>query len=68
MSTKNTNSTNNHLQQNAKFGGFFLLTYIGVAWYFLDVSSGFWGTILAFVKALFWPTFLIHRVFELLRI
>jgi hypothetical protein len=52
----------------AKFGGFAFLTYIGAAWYFLQISYGFWPTVLALLKAMVWPVYLIHRVFELLRI
>jgi hypothetical protein len=55
-------------KDEAKFGMFAFLTYIGAAWYFLQVSYGFWPTILAFLKAGIWPVYLIHRVFELLRI
>lgn len=52
----------------AKFGSLAFITYVGAAWYFLQVSYGFWDSILALLKALVWPAFLIHRVFELLRI
>ena len=55
-------------KEHAKFGGFALLTYIGAAWYFLQISFGFWPTVLALIKAMIWPVYLIHRVFELLRI
>jgi hypothetical protein len=60
--------TKNNMKHEAKFGGFALLTYIGAAWYFLQISSGFWPSILALLKAMVWPVYLIHRVFELLRI
>lgn len=53
---------------HAKGGMIFLLTYIGAAWYFIQVSTGFWEIVLALLKAAIWPVFLIHRVFELLRI
>lgn len=55
-------------EDHAKSGGFYLLTYIGAAWYFIQVSTGFWGIVLALLKAAIWPVFLIHRVFEILRI
>lgn len=55
-------------KDEAKFGMFAFLTYIGAAWYFLQISYGFWPSILALLKAAIWPVYLIHRVFELLRI
>lgn len=55
-------------REHAKFGGFALLTYIGAAWYFLQISTGFWASVLALLKAAIWPVYLIHRVFELLKI
>lgn len=61
-------NVNHNYGHHAKFGMFAFLTYIGAAWYFLQVSFGFWGSILALLKAAVWPTFLIHRIFELLRI
>lgn len=55
-------------EDHAKAGMFFFLTYVGAAWYFLQISYGFWPSILALLKAAVWPAYLIHRVFELLRI
>ncbi len=52
----------------AKFGWFAFMTYIGALWYFLQISYGFWPSVLAFLQAAVWPAYLIHRVFELLRI
>lgn len=49
-------------------GMFFILTYIGAAVHFVDKAEGFDGVVLALLKALVWPAFLINRVFELLRI
>lgn len=49
-------------------GGFYLLTFIGAAVHFVQASEGFWGFVLALLKAAVWPAFLIERVFELLRI
>lgn len=49
-------------------GGFYLLTFIGAAVHFVQQSEGFWGLVLAILKAAVWPAFLINKVFELLRI
>ena len=61
-------SKEKNYENHAPAGMFFFLTYFGALWYFLQISYGFWPTILAFFKALVWPVYLIHRVFELLRI
>lgn len=49
-------------------GGILLATYIGAATYFVQQVDGFWNVVFALLKAVVWPGFLIHRVFELLRI
>lgn len=50
-------------------GGFiYFLTIIGAAVYFVQHSVGFWGVILALLKSLVWPAFVMHQVLVLLRI
>ena len=48
--------------------GIYLLGAIGAAFYLVSVADGFGSVVLALLKALVWPAFLINRVFELLRI
>lgn len=48
--------------------GFYMLGVIGSAFYLISVADGFGSVILALLKALVWPAFLINRVFELLQI
>lgn len=48
--------------------GIYLLGVIGSAFYMVSVVDGFSSVVLALLKALVWPAFLINRVFELLRI
>lgn len=55
----------NNMKQGGPIG-FMLLAFIGAAIYFVQHSDGFGGFVLAILKALVWPAFLIHRVFELL--
>jgi len=62
------NKAVNNMHKNGPFGGAFLVTYIGAAVYFVQQSDGFVGLVVALLKALVWPGFLIHRVFELLKI
>jgi hypothetical protein len=48
------------------FGGAYFCAMIGAAVYFVQHSVGFWGFILALLKALVWPAYLIHTAFKLL--
>jgi len=48
------------------FGGAYFCAMIGAAVYFAQHSVGFWGFILALLKALVWPAFLIHTGFKLM--
>lgn len=48
--------------------GFYLLGMIGSGFYLVGAADGFGSVVLALLKALVWPAFLINRVFELLRI
>jgi hypothetical protein len=50
------------------FGGVYFLTIIGAAVYFVQNSAGFWGFILALLKALVWPAFVTYHVLGLLNI
>jgi hypothetical protein len=52
----------------APFGGIYFLAFVGAAVYFAQNSVGFWGFVLAVLKGLVWPAFLIHGLFNLLRI
>lgn len=47
-------------------GGIYFLIFIGAAIYFVQHSHGFWGFVLALLKACVWPAFLAHRAFVLM--
>lgn len=49
-------------------GGVWFMGFIGSAVHFVGNVDGFWNIVLALLKACVWPAFLIHRVFDLLRI
>lgn len=44
------------------------LAWIGALVYFVQLSEGFWGFILAFLKACVWPAYVLHAVLGALRI
>ena len=43
-------------------GGWYFLGMIGAAVYYLHVSSGFWPSITALLKACVWPAFLVYHL------
>ena len=47
-------------------GGFYFLTFIGAAVYYIGQASGFWMGVLGLLKALIWPAMLIYKVFTML--
>jgi hypothetical protein len=65
MMTKNKKSV---VVYKGPAGGFYFLTYIGVAVHFVGNVDGFWNIVVGLLKAAVWPAFLINRIFDLLRI
>lgn len=49
-------------------GGAYFLTFIGAAVYFVRHSAGFWGFVLAILKAIVWPAFVTYHVLVLLKV
>jgi len=47
-------------------GCMFFIAYIGAAVYFVQQSAGFWGFILALLKAVVWPAFVLYHVLQAL--
>ncbi|WP_462317149.1 hypothetical protein [Marinilabilia sp.] len=45
---------------NAVYG----LGLIGAAIYFISQATSFWMGVIGFVKALFWPAFLVYEAFS----
>lgn len=46
-------------------GGAYFLAMIGAAVYYLHTSYGLWGSIVALLKALVWPAFLVYHLLGL---
>ena len=49
-----------------KGGSFYCLAVIGVAVYYIQQVHGFGPVIVALLKAMVWPAFLLHKVFDML--
>lgn len=47
-------------------GMVWFLGFVGAAVYYIQRAEGFREGFIGFLKALVWPAFLVHRVFELL--
>ncbi len=54
------NTTCNSHSGNAVYG----LGLIGAAVYFISQATTFWMGVLGFVKAIFWPAFLVYEAFK----
>jgi hypothetical protein len=56
-----------HRRRGPGAGGFvFFAAFIGVAVYYVQQVHGFWPIILAILKAIVWPAFLLYHVFSML--
>ena len=49
-------------------GFVFFLAWLGALVYFVQHSDGFWGFILAFLKSIVWPAYVLHAVLGVLHI
>ena len=47
-------------------GGIYCIGMIGVAVYYIQQVDGFWPVVLAILKAIVWPAFLLFKVFTML--
>lgn len=54
------------VSDHGPMGYVLFVAYIGAAVYFVQQSSGFWGFILALLKAAVWPAYVLHNVLGLL--
>lgn len=48
------------------WGAVYCLGMIGVAVYYVQQVSGFWLVVVAILKAMVWPAFLLYKVFSIL--
>jgi hypothetical protein len=53
-----------HVGGGGSFGWF--VGFIGAAIYFIGNSEGFWPGVLAFLKAIVWPAYLVYYALEAL--
>ncbi len=53
---------------DSQWGWNLLMAYIGAAVYFVHISDGFWGFVLALLKAAVWPAYILYAALEALKI
>ncbi|OGL31008.1 hypothetical protein A3D14_01840 [Candidatus Saccharibacteria bacterium RIFCSPHIGHO2_02_FULL_47_12] len=58
----------NVINKGGPTGWVYFLGMVASVIYFIQTSDGFWNIVLAFLKAVVWPVFVIHRALELLNI
>jgi hypothetical protein len=51
-----------HCHHGACGGSIYFLGFIGAAVYYLQLSTTFWTGVLAILKALVWPAFLVYKL------
>lgn len=54
------------INEQGPLGWVFFTAWIGAAVYFVSIASGFWGVVLALLKSIVWPAFLIYYGLEAL--
>ena len=54
------------MKDNGLFGGVYGMAFIGAAIYFISHATSFWGGVIGFFKALFWPAVVMYKVLELM--
>jgi hypothetical protein len=52
-------------KNTAGCGGVYFLGFLGAVIYFLQTTDGFWPGVLAFLKAIVWPAFVVHHLLGL---
>lgn len=60
------NKTVNVVNKGGPMGFVLFAAWVGALVYFVQASEGFGGFLLAFLKSIVWPAFVMHRVLELL--
>ncbi len=61
-------NTTKVIDKSGPTGFVFFLGWIGALVYFVQLSEGFWGFVVAFLKSIVWPAYIIHAVLRLLHI
>ncbi len=55
------------MRQDGFLGGIYGMAFLGAAVYYIGHAVSFWGGVLGFFKAVFWPAFILYKVLEVLQ-
>lgn len=58
---------NRNMSHHGAMGGAYFLGFIGAVIYYLQQSPTFWVGVVGVLKALVWPAFLVHRLYDYLK-
>ena len=66
--TKKVNMTDNSCKRydGSSWGAYYGLGVIGAAIYFVGQAAGFWSIVLALLKSIVWPVFLVYGLLRFL--
>jgi hypothetical protein len=59
---KSKSKCGNSIKRNSGCGGAYFLGMIGAAVYYIQQSETFWAGVLALLKAIVWPAFLVYKL------
>lgn len=51
-------------REGAGVGGLYFLGFIGACVYYIQAATTFWGGVVGFLKAIFWPAFLVYSALK----
>ena len=51
-------------KDGAGIGAVYGLGFIGAAVYYIQAAESFWGGVIGFLKAIFWPAFLVYSALK----
>lgn len=68
MASKGDNQLVKITHEHGPSGFVMFVAYIGAVIYFFQQQPDFWGFILALLKAIVWPAFVLYYVLELLHV
>jgi hypothetical protein len=52
------------IHKRASSGTIYIMGLIGAAIYFISNATGFWASVLGFLKAIAWPVFIVYGAFK----
>ncbi len=55
------------IRQDGFLGGIYGMAFLGAAFYYIGHAVSFWGGVLGFFKAVFWPAVILYKVLEVLQ-